>query len=401
MERKAFGIDLGTTYSAIAVCEDGETQILKNAEGMENTPSVIFFTGVTSTGEDDLLVGQEAKNSAETEPNNVVQFIKRKMGQSGPAVNFKAPSGKTYTPEMLSSFILRKVCQDAEQYVGEGEIKDVVITVPAYFDDARRTATKQAGAIASLNVLAVINEPTAAAIAYGFGKDTNARVLVYDLGGGTFDVTIMDIKGGHFDALATGGDSQLGGFNFDGRLSELIQKKLTEQGAVLDDDNDLLFAEIREKAERAKRMLTDKEVARLRLKGIKQPVEITREEFEEATADLLERTRVKLEQVMAEKSVTWEEIDELLVIGWLRGRLSLPVPLRSMPKAAHPGGMPGRRIPAELSEEWQTKSLFPMLPASPSASSCSTPKRIASITRSLFRATARSRRPVLRLPIQL
>lgn len=315
MERKAFGIDLGTTYSAIAVCEDGGTQILKNAEGMENTPSVIFFTGVTSTGEDDLLVGQEAKNSAETEPNNVVQFIKRKMGQSGPAVNFKAPSGKTYTPEMLSSFILRKVCQDAEQYVGEGEIKDVVITVPAYFDDARRTATKQAGAIASLNVLAVINEPTAAAIAYGFGKDTNARVLVYDLGGGTFDVTIMDIKGGHFDALATGGDSQLGGFNFDGRLSELIQKKLTEQGAVLDDDNDLLFAEIREKAERAKRMLTDKEVARLRLKGIKQPVEITREEFEEATADLLERTRVKLEQVMAEKSVTWEEIDELLVIG--------------------------------------------------------------------------------------
>ena len=118
MERKAFGIDLGTTYSAIAVCEDGETQILKNAEGMETTPSVIFFTGVTSTGEDDLLVGQEAKNSAETEPDNVVQFIKRKMGQSGPAVNFKAPSGKTYTPEMLSSFILRKVCQDAEQYVG-------------------------------------------------------------------------------------------------------------------------------------------------------------------------------------------------------------------------------------------------------------------------------------------
>ena len=315
MERKAFGIDLGTTYSAIAVCEDGETQILKNAEGMETTPSVIFFTGVTSTGEDDLLVGQEAKNSAETEPDNVVQFIKRKMGQSGPAVNFKAPSGKTYTPEMLSSFILRKVCQDAEQYVGEGEIKDVVITVPAYFDDARRTATKQAGAIAGLNVLAVINEPTAAAIAYGFGKDTNARVLVYDLGGGTFDVTIMDIKGDHFDALATGGDSQLGGFNFDGRLSELIQKKLTEQGVILDDDNDLLFAEIREKAERAKRMLTDKEVARLRLKGIKQPVEITREEFEEATADLLERTRVKLEQVMAEKSVTWEEIDELLVIG--------------------------------------------------------------------------------------
>ena len=315
MERKAFGIDLGTTYSAIAVYEDGETQILKNAEGTETTPSVIFFTGVTSTGEDDLLVGQEAKNSAETEPDNVVQFIKRKMGQNGPAVNFRAPSGKSYTPEMLSSFILRKLCQDAEQYVGEGEIRDVVITVPAYFDDARRTATKQAGVIAGLNVLAVVNEPTAAAIAYGFGRDTDARVLVYDLGGGTFDVTIMDIKGKHFDTLATGGDSMLGGYNFDGRLSELIQKKLAEQGAELDDDDDLLFAEIREKAERAKRMLTDKETARLRLRGIKQAVEITREEFEEATADLLKRTQVKLEQVMADKNITWDEIDELLVIG--------------------------------------------------------------------------------------
>ena len=140
-------------------------------------------------------------------------------------------------------------------------------------------------------------------------------MLVYDLGGGTFDVTIMDIKGKHFDTLATGGDSMLGGYNFDGRLSELIQKKLAEQGAELDDDDDLLFAEIREKAERAKRMLTDKETARLRLRGIKQAVEITREEFEEATADLLKRTQVKLEQVMADKNITWDEIDELLVIG--------------------------------------------------------------------------------------
>lgn len=230
MERKAFGIDLGTTYSAIAVYEDGETQILKNAEGTETTPSVIFFTGVTSTGEDDLLVGQEAKNSAETEPDNVVQFIKRKMGQNGPAVNFRAPSGKSYTPEMLSSFILRKLCQDAEQYVGEGEIRDVVITVPAYFDDARRTATKQAGVIAGLNVLAVVNEPTAAAIAYGFGRDTDARVLVYDLGGGTFDVTIMDIKGKHFDTLATGGDSMLGGYNFDGQALRAYPEKARRAG---------------------------------------------------------------------------------------------------------------------------------------------------------------------------
>ena len=222
MEKKAYGIDLGTTYSAIAVYEQFEPHILKNSEGMETTPSVLFFAGVTSTGDDDLLVGQEAKNSAETEPDNVVQFIKRKMGRSGPAVNFTAPSGKVYTPEMLSGFILRKLAKDASQY--EGSVEDVVITVPAYFDDARRTATKQAGLIAGLNVLAVLNEPTAAAIAYGLGKNTSARVLVYDLGGGTFDVTIMDIDGNHFETLATGGDSMLGGYNFDGCLSELIIK---------------------------------------------------------------------------------------------------------------------------------------------------------------------------------
>lgn len=315
MKRKAYGIDLGTTYSAIALYDQDEVQILKNAEGMETTPSVLFFTGVTSTGEDDLLVGQEAKNAAETEPDNVVQFVKRKMGQSGPAVNFKAPSGKEYTPEMLSGFILRKLCQDAGQYAEDGEVKDVVITVPAYFDDARRTATRQAGQIAGLNVLAVINEPTAAAIAYGFGKDTHARVLVYDLGGGTFDVTIMDIDGKHFETLATGGDSMLGGFNFDGRLSELIQKKLEAQGVVLDEDDDALFAQIREKAERSKRILSDKEIVRVRLRGIREVAEITRKEFEQATADLLRRTQVKLEQVMAEKHISWEEIDELLVVG--------------------------------------------------------------------------------------
>ena len=174
-----------------------------------------------------MLVGEYAKNAAATNPDNVVQFIKRRMGQSGPQFNHIGPSGKEYTPEMLSAFILRKIAQDAEQFVGAGEVKDVVITVPAYFDDARRTATKQAGAIAGLNVLAVINEPTAAAIAFGLDKGADTRVLVYDLGGGTFDVTIMDIKGNHFDTIATGGDHALGGFNFDGKMSELIQQKLS------------------------------------------------------------------------------------------------------------------------------------------------------------------------------
>ena len=316
MDRKAFGIDLGTTYSAIAVYENEEARILQNIDGSNTTPSVIFFTGVTSSGEDDMIVGQEAKNAAAADPDNVVQFIKRRMGNSGPGYNHIGPSGREYTPEMLSAFILRKVCQDAEQRVGE-EVKDVVITVPAYFDDARRTATKQAGAIAGLNVLAVINEPTAAAIAFGVDKNTSGRVLVYDLGGGTFDVTIMDIRDKFLDVLVTDGDHALGGFNFDGRMSELIQKKLTEQGVELDEDDDALFADIREKAEKAKRMLSDKEVTRLRfmIGGKSCPVEITRTEFEEATADLLQRTRVILESTMNAAGVSWSEIDELLAVG--------------------------------------------------------------------------------------
>lgn len=317
MERKAFGIDLGTTNSAIALYENEEVSILKNMEGFDITPSVIFFTGVTPSGDDDMLVGEYAKNAAATNPDNVVQFIKRRMGQSGPQFNHIGPSGKEYTPEMLSAFILRKIAQDAEQFVGAGEVKDVVITVPAYFDDARRTATKQAGAIAGLNVLAVINEPTAAAIAFGLDKGADSRVLVYDLGGGTFDVTIMDIKGNHFDTIATGGDHALGGFNFDGKMSELIQQKLAEQGFELDDEDDALFAEIREKAEKAKLQLSSVQSTRpvFTINGKTCRIEITREEFEAATADLMQRTRILLEEVMADQHITWSEIDELLVVG--------------------------------------------------------------------------------------
>ena len=317
MERKAFGIDLGTTNSAIALYQNNEVTILKNMEGFDITPSVIFFTGVTPSGDDDMLVGEYAKNAAATNPDNVVQFIKRRMGQSGPQFNHIGPSGKEYTPEMLSAFILRKIAKDAEQFVGDGEVKDVVITVPAYFDDARRTATKQAGAIAGLNVLAVINEPTAAAIAFGLDKGANSRVLVYDLGGGTFDVTVMDIQGNHFDTIATGGDHALGGYNFDGKMSELIQRKLSEQGIELDDEDDALFAEIREKAEKAKLQLSSVQSTRpvFTINGKTCRIEITRDEFEAATADLMQRTRILLEEVMADKHISWSEIDELLVVG--------------------------------------------------------------------------------------
>lgn len=314
---KVYGIDLGTTNSAIAVLENDEAKILKNTDGYEITPSVIFFTGEDSAGEDETLVGAQAKNAAATSPGNVVQFVKRKMGYQGDAYNFTSPSGKEYTPEMLSALILRKVCQGAEQFEGEGSVKDVVITVPAYFDDARRTATKQAGRIAGLNVLRVINEPTAAAISFGLDLSEKGKVLVYDLGGGTFDVTVMDINGGNFDVIATGGDSQLGGVNFDQKIMELIVNKLKDQGCTVDDENDVVMADIREKAEKAKLQLSSVERAKavFTIDENTYRIEVTRDEFETEALPLMQRTRLLLEDVMKEKNLSWDDIDQLLAVG--------------------------------------------------------------------------------------
>lgn len=317
MADKVYGIDLGTTNSAIAVFEKDEARILKNTDGDEITPSVVFFTGVDSNGNDESLVGVQAKNSAATAPNQVVQFVKRFMGYQGDAYNFQSPSGKVYTPEMISALILRKVCQDAEQYVGGDAVKDVVITVPAYFDDARRIATKQAGKIAGLNVLRVINEPTAAAIAFGLDLEQNGKVLVYDLGGGTFDVTVMDINEGNFDVVATGGDSQLGGVNFDQKLMALIIRQLAEQGCEIDDEDDALMADIREKAEKTKLQLSNVETARpvFTVNGKTIRIEITRAEFEKECEALMQRTQLLLEDVMNQKGLTWSDIGQLLVVG--------------------------------------------------------------------------------------
>lgn len=317
MDNKIFGIDLGTTNSAIALFKNEEAQVLKNLDGYEITPSVVFFTGTDANGDDESLVGEQAKNSAATAPNNVVQFVKRFMGQHGNAYNFIAPSGKEYTPEMISALILKKVCQGAEQYVGSGNVKDVVITVPAYFDDARRVATKQAGKIAGLNVVRVINEPTAAAIAYGLDKSQNGKVLVYDLGGGTFDVTIMEINGGDFDVIATGGDAQLGGVNFDQKIMSIIIRQLGEKGCVIDDEDDALMAELREKAEKTKIQLTTIETSRpvFTINGKTYRIEISRNDFEKESELLMQRTEFLLDEVLAAKSLSWSDIDELLVVG--------------------------------------------------------------------------------------
>ena len=317
MERKVYGIDLGTTNSAIAVFDQGEAQIIKNIDGQEITPSVVLFEGVSSSGNDETIVGLTAKMAAASNPENVVQFVKRRMGKSGQVYNFVAPSGKEYTPEMISAFILKKLCQDAEEYEGAGAVKNVVITVPAYFDDARRTATKQAGAMAGLNVLTVVNEPTAAAIAYGVDTSKEGKVLVYDLGGGTFDVTVMDINNGRFDVVATGGDHELGGLNFDQRLIKLIIAGLEAQDCIVDDEDDALLTEIRETAEVVKKQLSRVETARpaINVHGKRCKIEIAREDFEKASEDLVARTQMLLEEVLNEKNLSWGDIDELLLIG--------------------------------------------------------------------------------------
>lgn len=317
MLEKVYGIDLGTTNSAIAIFERGEAKILKNMDDDEVTPSVVVFTGVSSDGKDEFLVGEQAKNMAAACPEQVVQFVKRNMGNHGEIYNFTAPSGKDYTPEMISSLILRKICKDAEQYDGENLVKDVVITVPAYFDDAKRIATKQAGEIAGLHVLRVINEPTAAAIAFGLDHSYQGRILVYDLGGGTFDVTVMDVKDGFFDVIATGGDPQLGGINFDQKLVELIREQLEEKGCTVDDEDDAIMADIREKAEKTKIQLSGVEHSRpfFTIQGKTYRLDISRESFEAASKPLIERTQFILDDVMCEKGVIWEEIDQVLMVG--------------------------------------------------------------------------------------
>lgn len=310
---KVYGIDLGTTTSEIAVVKDGKPVILKNQEGSEITPSVVFFTG----SEDDLCyVGTQAKNSIATNPKQAVRFIKRFMGQKGPSVNHIAPSGKEYTPEMISAKILQKLCQDAEMIEGD-PIKNVVITVPAYFDDASRTATKQAGDMAGLNVLRIINEPTAAALAFGIDTKQSGKVLVYDLGGGTFDVTLMDIRDGEFNVIATDGEKKLGGKDFDQKIVALVVEKLREQECVINDTDDALFSDLMEKAERIKKNLSVHEVTneRFRIQDKTYRVSVTREEFEKASAQLLKSTKARVESILRKNNLSWEDIDHLVVVG--------------------------------------------------------------------------------------
>jgi molecular chaperone DnaK len=303
------GIDLGTTYCAVAhVNAMGKPEIIPNREGERITPSVVLFQG------DSPLVGSMAKRSAPTCPADCAQFVKRQMGDA--AWRFITSGNESFTAEQVSAIILKRLAEDAAMYLGE-PVTDAVITVPAYFDDARRRATIDAGQIAGLNVRRVLNEPTAAALSYGLDTQESGTFLVYDLGGGTFDVTVMHVADGTFDVLATDGDRNLGGFDWDNVLISMINDKAMAEGSrnLLDDDS--LTAELRDKAELAKRTLSTMEQTKvfLTVDGNSYQIPVSRSEFQQSTADLLARTDTLLQMVMESAGLTMDQIDQVLLVG--------------------------------------------------------------------------------------
>jgi molecular chaperone DnaK len=332
---KAIGIDLGTTNSVVAVMEGGKPSVIINSEGSRLTPSVVGFT---SAGE--RLVGQLAKRQSVLNPENTIYSAKRFIGRRfsevqseiknvpykvvpGPndAVRFLI-SGKQYSPEEISSMILRRLADDATKYLGE-KVTDVVITVPAYFNDAQRQATKDAGKIAGLNVLRIINEPTAAALAYGLDKKTNETILVFDLGGGTFDVSILDVGDGVFEVHATAGDTHLGGDDFDKRLVDWIAEEFIRDQAIdLRKDRQSL-QRLTEAAEKAKIELSTALETTIILPFVTADasgpkhleMKLTRAKFDQLTANLVERCVGPVKQALADAKITEKDLDEVILVG--------------------------------------------------------------------------------------
>ncbi len=310
---KIVGIDLGTTNSVVAVMEGGKPVVIQNAEGSRLTPSV---AGFSKSGE--RLVGQLAKRQSVLNPENTVSSIKRKMG-TREKVNIK---GKEYTPQEISAMILRKLADDAGAYLGE-KITKAVITVPAYFDDSQRQATKDAGKIAGLEVLRIINEPTAASLAYGLDKKGSETILVWDLGGGTFDVSILDVGDGLFEVKSTSGDTHLGGDDYDERLVKYICEEFKkEQGIDLIKDRQAM-QRLTEGAEKAKCELSSMFETTISLPFITADqngpkhleMKLTRAKFEELTADLTERTIIPYRQALSDAGITEKDINEVVLVG--------------------------------------------------------------------------------------
>ncbi|MBR5137622.1 MAG: molecular chaperone DnaK [Clostridia bacterium] len=310
---KVIGIDLGTTNSCVAVMEGGEPVVIANPEGNRTTPSVVAFS---KTG--DRLVGQVAKRQAITNPDGTIISIKRKMGTA----EKENVNGKQYTPQEISAMILQKIKSDAEAYLGE-TVTQAVITVPAYFSDSQRQATKDAGKIAGLEVLRIINEPTAAALAYGLDKEHDQKILVYDLGGGTFDVSLMEIGDGVCEVLATGGDTKLGGDDFDQRIMDyMVAQFKSETGIDLTSDK-MAMQRIKEAAEKAKIELSGVTNSNINLPFITADatgpkhldMTLSRAKFDELTADLVERTMRPLRQALSDAGVSAAQVDKVLLVG--------------------------------------------------------------------------------------
>lgn len=300
------GIDLGTTNSAMAfVNEYGRPEIVINAQGGRITPSVVLFDDA------EVVVGDVAVNSLSVRPLDVVREVKRHMGS---AWTYSTQDGKSYTPEEISAFVLRRLKQDASLQLGQSVTK-AVITVPAYFDDARRRATQDAGRIAGLEVLGIINEPTAAALAYGLDRGQNGTVLVFDLGGGTFDATVMRIQDQHLEVLFSGGDSQLGGLDWDNALMSYANNEMMSQGGIDSIGNPSLLEKLRESVRQTKHTLTNNETATVRSPAGVEKVKVTRSEFERITEHLLERAVMKTEEVLDRAGVDWRSLDKVLLVG--------------------------------------------------------------------------------------
>ncbi|MBS5737066.1 MAG: molecular chaperone DnaK [Clostridiales bacterium] len=310
---KIIGIDLGTTNSCVAVMEGGEPVVIANAEGARTTPSVVAFA---KDGE--RMVGQVAKRQAITNPDRTISSIKRDMGTNRKIVI----DDKEYTPEMISSMILQKLKTDAESYLGE-KVTEAVITVPAYFNDAQRQATKNAGTIIGLDVKRIINEPTAAALAYGVDKENEQKIMVYDLGGGTFDVSILDIGDGVFEVLSTNGNTHLGGDDFDQKIIDFLVAEFKKDSGIDLSGDKMAMQRLKEAAEKAKIELSGMTTSNINLPFITADatgpkhldVTLTRAKFNELTADLVEATMVPVRKAMQDAGLNADQIDKVLLVG--------------------------------------------------------------------------------------
>ena len=310
---KIIGIDLGTTNSCVAVMEGGKPTVIANAEGARTTPSIVAFTK-----NNERLVGEPAKRQAVTNADNTIASIKRDMGTDhGRTIN-----GKKYSPQQISAFILQKLKADAESYLGE-KVDKAVITVPAYFNDAQRQATKDAGKIAGLEVERIINEPTAAALAYGLDNESEQKIMVYDLGGGTFDVSIIDIGDGVIEVLSTNGDTHLGGDDFDQKIMDwMVREFKAKEGVDLSGDK-MAMQRLKEAAEKAKKELSSSQTTNINLPFITATAEgpkhfdmdLSRAKFEELISDLVERTAIPVQNAMRDAGLSNSDIGKVLLVG--------------------------------------------------------------------------------------